>query len=50
MATNIPPHNINELADGIKMVIDTPEVSIEELMQVIPGPDFPTGHYAVQWH
>lgn len=43
MATNIPPHNINELADGIKMVIDTPEVSIEELMQVIPGPDFPTG-------
>jgi DNA gyrase subunit A len=42
MATNIPPHNLNEIVDGIKMVIDDPEVSIEDLMTVIPGPDFPT--------
>lgn len=43
MATNIPPHNLNEIADGIKMVIDNPEVALDELMQAIPGPDFPTG-------
>ncbi|MEN6460073.1 MAG: DNA gyrase subunit A [Syntrophomonas sp.] len=42
MATNIPPHNLNEIVDGIKMIIDNPEVSIEDLMSVIPGPDFPT--------
>ena len=43
MATNIPPHNLSEVVAGIKLVIDNPEVSIEELMNVIPGPDFPTG-------
>lgn len=43
MATNIPPHNLNELAEGIKMLIDNPGVTLEELMEVIPGPDFPTG-------
>jgi DNA gyrase subunit A len=43
MATNIPPHNLNELAEGIKMLIDNPDVTLEELMEVIPGPDFPTG-------
>jgi DNA gyrase subunit A len=43
MATNIPPHNLSEVAEGIKMVIDNPEVTIEELMQIVPGPDFPTG-------
>ncbi len=42
MATNIPPHNLNEVVDGIKMYIDNPEVSIDELMECIPGPDFPT--------
>lgn len=42
MATNIPPHNLVEILDGIKMVIDDPEVSINDLMSVIPGPDFPT--------
>ncbi|MDD4172291.1 MAG: DNA gyrase subunit A [Syntrophomonas sp.] len=42
MATNIPPHNLGEVVDGIKMVIDNPEVTIDELMEVIPGPDFPT--------
>ena len=43
MATSIPPHNANEICDGITMVIDKPDVTIEELMKVIKGPDFPTG-------
>ena len=43
MATNIPPHNLSEVIDAIKAVIDTPEITIEELMEHIPGPDFPTG-------
>ena len=43
MATNIPPHNLNEIIDGIIKVIDNPETTIEELMEVIKGPDFPTG-------
>ncbi|MBU2028423.1 DNA topoisomerase 4 subunit A, partial [Patescibacteria group bacterium] len=43
MATNIPPHNLGELIDGISLLIEKPETSIEELMAVIPGPDFPTG-------
>jgi DNA gyrase subunit A len=43
MATNMPPHNINEIIDGIIKVIDTPEISTAELMQIIKGPDFPTG-------
>lgn len=43
MATNIPPHNLNEIVDGITMLIENPEVEIEELMTVIKGPDFPTG-------
>ncbi len=43
MATNIPPHNLNEIADGIKMVIDDPDVTVEKLMKVVQGPDFPTG-------
>ncbi|MDY6822971.1 MAG: DNA gyrase subunit A [Thermodesulfobacteriota bacterium] len=42
MATNIPPHNLSELVDGITALIDDPEISIEGLMQHIPGPDFPT--------
>ena len=42
MATNIPPHNLSEVIDGLIMLIDRPETSIKELMQVIPGPDFPT--------
>lgn len=42
MATNIPPHNLGEVVEGIKKVIDNPEVTIDELMEVIPGPDFPT--------
>ncbi|MCF6149717.1 MAG: DNA gyrase subunit A [Candidatus Kuenenia sp.] len=43
MATSIPPHNTNEICDGITMVIDNPDITIEELMKVIKGPDFPTG-------
>ncbi len=43
MATNIPPHNLSEVIDGIVKVIDNPETTIEELMNIIKGPDFPTG-------
>ncbi|MBM2834610.1 MAG: gyrA 2 [Candidatus Brocadiaceae bacterium] len=43
MATSIPPHNVNEICDGITLVIDNPDVTIDDLMQVIKGPDFPTG-------
>ena len=42
MATNIPPHNLGEVIDGLIMLIDRPEMTIQELMQAIPGPDFPT--------
>ncbi len=42
MATNIPPHNLNEVIAGINALIDDPEVSIDALMALIPGPDFPT--------
>ncbi|MBX7164986.1 MAG: DNA gyrase subunit A [Pirellulales bacterium] len=43
MATSIPPHNLTEVVDALVRVIDQPEVSIDELMEIIPGPDFPTG-------
>src|SRR3989339_1799465 len=43
MATNIPPHNLGELCDGVMAVIDNPKLPVEELMEYIPGPDFPTG-------
>ncbi len=43
MATNIPPHNLEEVVDGIIMLIDNPNTEITELMKVIKGPDFPTG-------
>jgi len=43
MATSIPPHNLTEIIDGIVLLIDKPEATIEELMQLIKGPDFPTG-------
>jgi DNA gyrase subunit A len=43
MATNIPPHNLNELVDAINYLIDNPEASVDNLMQFIKGPDFPTG-------
>ena len=43
MATNIPPHNLNELTKATILVLYSPDTSIEEIMQVMPGPDFPTG-------
>ena len=43
MATNIPPHNLGELIDAFCLIIDNPNCSIDEIMEVIPGPDFPTG-------
>ena len=42
MATNIPPHNLAEVIDGVAMMIDDPDVTVEQLMTVIKGPDFPT--------
>ena len=42
MATNIPPHNLTEIMNGLHLLLDKPEVSIDELMELIPGPDFPT--------
>ena len=43
MATSIPPHNLREVCDGLRLVLDKPDCSIAEIMEVIPGPDFPTG-------
>jgi len=43
MATNIPPHNLGEVIDACCAYIDNPQISIEELTQIVPGPDFPTG-------
>jgi DNA gyrase subunit A len=45
MATNIPPHNLGEIVDGLVLLIDNPDTSIEDLMKVIPGPDFPTAAF-----
>lgn len=43
MATNIPPHNLGETIDGLVALADNPDISVDELMKYIPGPDFPTG-------
>jgi len=43
MATNMPPHNLREVAEAVKLVIDRPDCTVDDLMRVIPGPDFPTG-------
>ena len=45
MATNIPPHNLGEVIDGLMMLIEDPDVSIADLMTAIPGPDFPTAGF-----
>ncbi len=45
MATNIPPHNLREVAKAVQHLIDNPEASIADLAKIIPGPDFPTGAY-----
>ena len=43
MATNIPPHNLGETIDAVKLIMDNPDVTMRDLMEVLPGPDFPTG-------
>ncbi len=43
MATNIPPHNLGEVIDGLLALMDKPDITLEELLELIPGPDFPTG-------
>ena len=43
MATNIPPHNLGEIIDAAIALIDKPDMSLEELVELVPGPDFPTG-------
>jgi DNA gyrase subunit A len=43
MATNIPPHNLTEIADAIALIIDNPECELKEIMKIVKGPDFPTG-------
>ena len=45
MATNIPPHNLGEVVDAVIALIDRPEMTLDELMTILPGPDFPTGGY-----
>ena len=49
MATNIPPHNLSEVIDACVALIDNPAISIDELTQIIPGPDFPTGGIILGW-
>ncbi len=43
MATNIPPHNLTEICDAAVALVDNPEITIDELIRIVPGPDFPTG-------
>jgi DNA gyrase subunit A len=50
MATNIPPHNLGEVIDGLNLLMDNPDVTLAELLQVIPGPDFPTGSTIIGDH
>ncbi|MBU2029975.1 MAG: DNA topoisomerase IV subunit A, partial [Alphaproteobacteria bacterium] len=50
MATSIPPHNVGELIDACQMLLDRPETTTAELVQLVPGPDFPTGGVAVEGH
>jgi len=45
MATNIPPHNLTEIVDALAKVIESPDVTVDELMETVPGPDFPTRGY-----
>jgi DNA gyrase subunit A len=45
MATNIPPHNLGEVVDGLVALVENPDITIRELMKYIPGPDFPTGGF-----
>ncbi len=47
LATNIPPHNLGEVIDGACAYIENPKITLEEMMKVVPGPDFPTGGYII---
>ena len=47
MATNIPPHNLREIAAGLHLITDTPDCTVDDLLAVIPGPDFPTGGFII---
>ncbi|WP_238602821.1 DNA gyrase subunit A [Fimbriiglobus ruber] len=50
MATDIPPHNLREVCDGLIKLIDDPEATLQELLEIIPGPDFPTGGIVMGRH
>ena len=50
MATSIPPHNVGELIDACHLLLERPDATTEELVQIVPGPDFPTGGVAVEGH
>ena len=50
MATNIPPHNVGELCEGLIALLDNPDITHDALMQIIPGPDFPTGGTIIEPH
>ena len=50
MATSIPPHNVGELIDACQLLLERPEATTEELVALVPGPDFPTGGVAVEGH
>lgn len=50
MATNIPPHNLNEVVDAVVAYLDNPEIDVDGLMQHLPAPDFPTGGYILGTH
>src|SRR5208282_210751 len=45
MATNMPPHNLGEVADALLLLLSHPDASLDDVMKVLPGPDFPTGGY-----
>ena len=50
MATSIPPHNVGELIDACQLLLDRPDATTAELVEIVPGPDFPTGGVAVEGH
>jgi len=50
MATSIPPHNVSELIDACRLLLERPDATTAELAQIVPGPDFPTGGVAVEGH
>ena len=47
MSTNVPPHNLREVADAVRILVANPDCTIDDLMAVLPGPDFPTGAYVI---